>query len=49
MSDTDNIGERTVDGKNYRIERYCAGLELVKGKCRLNLDKWKRIGFQTIT
>lgn len=49
MSDTDNIGEKTVDGKNYRIERQCVGLGLVKGKCRLNLDKRKRIGLQTIT
>lgn len=49
MSDTDKIGEKTVDGKNYRIERYCAGLGLIKGKCRLNLDKWKRIGLRTIT
>lgn len=39
MSDPDNIGEKAVDGKNYCIERYCAGLGLVKGKCRLNLDK----------
>lgn len=44
MSDTDKIGEKTVDSKNYRIERYCAGLGLIKGKCRLNLDKWRRIG-----
>lgn len=49
MSDTDKIGEKTVDSKNYRIERYCAGLGLIKGKCRLNLDKWRRIGLQTIT
>lgn len=39
MSDPDNIGEKAVDGKNYCIERYCSGLGLVKGKCRLNLDK----------
>lgn len=49
MSDPDNIGEKAVDGKNYCIEKYCAGLGLVKGKCRLNLDKWKRIELPTIT
>lgn len=37
-----------LHGKNH-TERYCAGLGLVKGKCRLNLDKWKRIGLQTMT
>lgn len=49
MSNTDSTGGKAVDGKKYCIERYCVGLGLVKGKYRLNLDKWKRIGLQTIT
>lgn len=48
MSDSDKIGEKQL-AKIIVLRGTVLFLGQVKGKCRLNLDKWKRIGPQTIT
>lgn len=48
MSDSDKIGEKQL-AKIIVLRGTALFLGQVKGKCRLNLDKWKRIGPRTIT